>query len=173
MHPTIAGSRVYTTTVGEGHFPQWSTEAVVTGATSFVDGLANQNLIKTTRNIANYPAMQACDNLTAGGYNDWYLPSIAELDLLYSNLVILPFADPDNPVAAYAGSGGWQAPSGYDGPLAGSFDTTGSGWYWSSTEGNAANAYDQSFESGNRDFYGDKTNSGNYNVNKVHCIRRE
>lgn len=173
MHPTIAGSRVYTTTVGEGHFPQWSTENVITGATSFVDGLANQNLIKKTRNIANYPAMQACDNLTAGGYNDWYLPSIAELDLLYSNLVILPFADPDNPVAVYAGSGGWQAPSGYDGPLAGSFDTTGSGWYWSSTEGNAANAYDQSFESGNRDFYGDKTNSGNYNVNKVHCIRRE
>ena len=174
MHPTIAGSRVYTTTVGEGHIPRWSTEAVLTGATSFVDGLANQNLIKKTRNIANYPAMQACDNLTAGGYNDWYLPSIAELDLLYSNLVILPFADPDNPIAVYAGThNGGQTPSSYDGPLAGSFDTTGSGWYWSSTEGDAANAYDQSFQSGYRDISGNKTNSGNYNVNKVRCIRRE
>jgi len=31
-------------------------------------------------------AAQKCDELEFGGFNDWFLPSIGELDLMYGNL---------------------------------------------------------------------------------------
>lgn len=52
------------------------------GAVSVFDGFTN------TTNIADadHPAAQFCKNLSIGGYTDWYLPSIEELDILYKNL---------------------------------------------------------------------------------------
>ena len=34
-------------------------------------------------------AKGACDNSTAYGYNDWYLPTIEELVFLYNNRIVL------------------------------------------------------------------------------------
>jgi len=56
-------------------------------STAINTGQANTNLILSgcsTRPIA----ARACDNLLLNGYGDWYLPSLEELQLMYSNLRI-------------------------------------------------------------------------------------
>jgi hypothetical protein len=50
------------------------------------DGKYNTELINLTQGGTNTPA-SFCDNLTHGGFNDWYLPSIGELNLIWEHLV--------------------------------------------------------------------------------------
>ena len=69
-------------------------------------------------NGSTCPAASVCDNLTSGGYTDWYLPSKDELDMMYVNLHM-------------QGLGGFA-----------NFD------YWSSTEGGYGNAWTQYFTNG-------------------------
>ena len=44
----------------------------------------------------NYPA-KMCDDLVYGGYSDWFLPSIEELKLVYSNLIVKNLGDVADP----------------------------------------------------------------------------
>lgn len=62
----------------------WSGDSVATGATQFAVGVGQQNttLIVGVKGAGNYAAW-LCDQLVLNGYNDWYLPSKAELKLLY------------------------------------------------------------------------------------------
>ena len=53
-----------------------------TGANSYYDGMANSNAL----NDSNHPAVQFCRSLTIGGYSDWYLPSVNELEVIYNYL---------------------------------------------------------------------------------------
>jgi len=59
---------------------------VVTGATGFAIGFgqANTTAIVTIQGAGSYAA-QLCNDLTVGGYNDWFLPSKDELEKLYIN----------------------------------------------------------------------------------------
>lgn len=67
----------------EGLF--WKTSNTTTaGTTSTNDGWANTQAMETA-GIANHPAGQFCRGLSIGGYNDWYLPSRDELEILYRN----------------------------------------------------------------------------------------
>lgn len=63
-------------------------------------------------------AARLCDDLVLNGYNDWFLPSAAELNLMYTNLHL-------------AGLGGFAA-----------------AFYWSSTEYAGSNAWIQFFVNG-------------------------
>ena len=65
-------------------------------------------------------AARLCDELVLNGYNDWFLPSAAELNLMYTNLHL-------------AGLGGFAAE-----------------FYWSSSEGVNFSAWSQYFYSGSQ-----------------------
>ena len=67
-----------------------------TGATATVlgTGMANTNTIVASQPAGNYAA-KLCDDLVLGGYNNWYLPSKDELNLLYLNKAAIgDFATP-------------------------------------------------------------------------------
>ena len=62
-----------------------TTQTAIT--TTMYDGYANQQaMIAVDSSLATFPAAQFCRNLSIGGYTDWYLPSIMEMELLYWNL---------------------------------------------------------------------------------------
>ena len=62
---------------------QYKTSATSdSGASSVIDGPTN------TTNISNaaHPAAQFCKGLSVGGYTDWYMPAVNELEVCYYNL---------------------------------------------------------------------------------------
>lgn len=64
----------------------WKTTNTETaGADSDFDGAANLAAM-VAAGIADHPAAQFCYNLSIGGFNDWYLPSELEHDIVYFNL---------------------------------------------------------------------------------------
>jgi hypothetical protein len=71
----------------------WRTSNVAESATNVFQNLVNGNVISNFAlsngyNSATYPVwqfVQAARSAAPGGYNDWYLPSAAELALIYQN----------------------------------------------------------------------------------------
>jgi hypothetical protein len=66
---------------------QWyNGDFIITGATdvSIGGGVTNTSTIINAQGVGVYAA-SACDNFTLSGYSDWFLPSRAELLLVYQN----------------------------------------------------------------------------------------
>jgi len=84
-----------------------------------------------------HAAARYCDKLSYGGYTDWYLPNRYELNLFYTNKVDIP-----------------------------GLDTSSSGYYWSSSEYDSANAWVQRLSDGLQ-YYAHK----NY-AYRVRCVRK-
>ena len=62
---------------------QWKTSRTATpGTDSVIDGLGN-TLAMILDSEAAHPAAAFCYNLTAGGYEDWYLPAPFEQNVIY------------------------------------------------------------------------------------------
>jgi hypothetical protein len=121
-------------------FKRWSGSHTLINVTGFAIGTGQSN---TTAIITDqYPpgnfAAYLCDTITINGYNDWFLPSQDELNLMWENL-----ADSD-------GDGSNSGPS--DPGNIGGFEIAGGSidGYWSSTEGNSTGAWLQSFNDGNQ-----------------------
>jgi len=96
--------------------------ASVAGADSTALGFGTYNTTDITLQAGNVAATCAavyCDTLTSGGQSDWYLPSIAELKILYD--------------VAFLNLGGAGFVRDY---------------YWSSTENAAGNAISKDFYTG-------------------------
>ena len=66
----------------------WNGSIIVTGATdpSIGAGQANTTLIINAQGPGVYAA-SACDSYVSGGYDDWFLPSLQELDAILNNLI--------------------------------------------------------------------------------------
>ena len=92
---------------------------------------------------APYAAAEYCYGLSAHGYDDWYLPAIAELNVLFDNK--------------------------NTGDLNGTFDETGGGAsnYWSSSEQASGAAFGRRFNSTSILFY-----SKDYSFMSVRCVRK-
>jgi hypothetical protein len=76
-----------------------TTQTVTANTDSLFDGLANTNAM-IAAGIADHPAAQFCTSLTEGGYSDWYLPALAELDIAYFNLKPTSTANSPSALAA-------------------------------------------------------------------------
>jgi len=64
----------------------WKTTTTTTANTSSTfDGAANTAAM-VAAGIADHPAAQFCVGLSIGDFNDWYLPALLELDIIYYNL---------------------------------------------------------------------------------------
>jgi hypothetical protein len=103
----------------------WGDTVAITGTSTGIGaGKTNTATIMAyqTRTGSLCLAANTCDELSAGDFDDWFLPSRDELMLMYTNLK----------------SKGW-----------GGF---GNGWYWSSSEHSSFYAYCQRFNDGSRDY---------------------
>ena len=100
------------------------------------DGVYNTGLMTSS------PAATYVNGLTDGGFTDWYLPSIDELSILWHNRF-----HANN--ALNAGSGSFT--------LLASFTR-----YWSSTEGDAAGAFNFNFTDGIASFAGTSAKTNTY-----------
>jgi len=100
----------------------WNGTDIITEAigTTIGTGKSNTDKIVTAQGNGSYAA-KLCKDLTLGGYNDWYLPSIDELDELYKNRVAI-----------------------------GGFTTSGNERYWSSSEVSNSAALRLGFSDGSR-----------------------
>ena len=118
-------------------------ELLIQGANDANIGAGNQNTIDIITGCSQ-PEIAAvlCSNLTLNGYDDWFLPSKAELNLMYVNLSL-------------QGLGDFSVNNG-----------PGTGLYWSSTQSDSDNAWEQNFNNG---FQGN--NAGKVNTNNVRAIR--
>lgn len=129
----IGNVKIYTTTADLGSY-QWNNGnntgyvSVGADAESYENGLANQNTIIATDSDSgvlgkqDHLAAQACADLTSNGHDDWYLPSLDELNVLYINRAAV-----------------------------GGFNTDGN-YYWSSTEHNNNTVRSQRFSDGVQNF---------------------
>jgi hypothetical protein len=71
--------------------PAFQSTFIGSGAQSFSDGLSNTNaiIVQTTVPAANTYAAGLARLHSAGGYNDWYLPSNWELNMCYNSAAIV------------------------------------------------------------------------------------
>ena len=129
---------------------QWSTEYVVTNATSETDGMANMTAIQAIEGWERkYPAFKWCDDYTdASGNSQWYLPAKDELNQLY--LV----KDYVNATIDKIKNGGGTARK---------LDID---YYWSSSLFNNDSAWCQRFSDGTQGYYGLM-----YNTESVRAVR--
>jgi len=71
---------------GENSSKQWKTSNTTTsGTTSTIDGPSNTSAM-ISAGAAAHPAADFCDDLSIGGFTDWYMPAKDELEVLYYNL---------------------------------------------------------------------------------------
>lgn len=69
---------------GQSSSKQWKTSNTSgpTESLSRINGAAASSAM----NSSTYPAAQFCEGLSIGGYSDWYLPAVDELEVCYRNL---------------------------------------------------------------------------------------
>ena len=128
------------------------------GAGSDIDGPLNTSRMVADGNSTVYPAAYLCENLTAGGFTDWYFGAKNELEVCYFNLK--PTTQSNNtssginanavPARASNYTSGTPARTSASAfQSGGGQDFTSSAYrYWSSTEAAADNAWYQYFYNG-------------------------
>ncbi len=78
------GSSLYVMPVDQAESSPWGSSPSMADASSLTDGALNTQRIVDSLGEGNYAAY-LCDTLSAYGYDDWYLPSKAELNVLFQH----------------------------------------------------------------------------------------
>lgn len=141
---------------------QWKTSNTTTAnTTSPFDGAANTAAM-IAAGAAAHPAAQFCNNLTIGGFSDWYLPARYELDIAYFNLK--PTTNSNNtswgindysvPKRTSNYTAGTPAQTSIAAFQSGGGEDFVNGGHWSSTEASASSAWELYFFSGHQGFNG-------------------
>jgi hypothetical protein len=147
----------------------WKNDTTTTvGADSDIDGPQNTADMVADGNSTVYPAAHFCNNLTIGGYSDWYMPAKNELEICYYNLK--PGTDLNNTSSGTNINAVPTRNSNYTTTVpaqtsAANFKTTGAedfaeAAYWSSTENAYNTAKAQKFIEGFQ-----------YNLGKIFSLR--
>lgn len=124
------------------NFVTTNTNSVNTGATNTAI-IISLDSDSGTGGTQPHQAAQACADLVLNGYDDWYLPARAELDVLYTNRVA---------IGNFLTSGGTAATS-----------------YWSSTEqGGGTHAFYRDFENG-----ASSSTNKEYATQSTRCVRKQ
>ena len=156
---------------------QWKNDNEATsGATSAIDGPQNTADMVADGNSTVYPAAHFCNDLTIGGFSDWYMPANNELEVCYYSFK--PTATSNNtsyganPHAVPARAGNYSTGTPAQTSVS-AFQTTAGTQsfrganYWPSTEYSDPYAYRKNFVNGIND-YENKTVSLYY----VRAVRR-
>ncbi len=120
---------------------KWGPEGIYGTETGIGSGKSNTDkLIRASEDDSSlsFPAARACADYSGGGYSDWFLPSRDELNLMYVNL-------------QRKGLGNFES----------------SYFYWSSSEKDSTNAYEQRFSDGFQEGYG-----RNFKYERVRPVRK-
>jgi hypothetical protein len=160
---------------GENSSRTWGVYGVTTGITSVINGPTNSASLAARG--ASYQAAVFAENLTIGGYSDWYLPAKNELEVLYYFLKPTTIANSTSsgsnanavspePSSTNYTSGSPARTSAGIGFRTGETNAFASEPYWSSTEFDANQSWLQTFDNGTQN-----------NVNKnnslyVRAVRR-
>jgi hypothetical protein len=143
------------------------------GADSVINGPQNTADMVADGTATVYPAAHFCNNLTIGGYTDWYMPAKNELEICYYNLKpttssnITSVGSNTNAVPTHGNyTTGTPAQTSVTAFQEGNSQAFPTNDYWSSTEYSDARAWVQVFGNGSVENI-DKDIS-----NKVRAIRR-
>lgn len=151
--------------VGQTTNKVWGPYGVNTGFRSIIDGAANS--AGEAALGSTYEAATFCENLNTGGYTDWYLPALNEMEVLY--YFLKPFtgdnvtgSSTDNP----SGINGYNANAVSPEPVSTGYtltvpsQTTATAFqfgnaqafdlnrYWNSTEFSSSSGFQQGFDDG-------------------------
>jgi len=145
------------------------------GADSVIDGPQNTADMVADGNATVYPAAHFCNDLVIGGFSDWYMPAINELDVCYVNLKPNTTSNDTssggnaNAVPARAGNytAGNPARTSASEFQTGNAEAYTAGNYWSSTEYDATNGRRIRFSDGSRGY-----GSAKYVGYSVRAVRR-
>ena len=144
----------------------------VPGADSDIDGPQNTADMVADGNSTVYPAAHFCNNLSLGGFGDWYMPAQNELEVCYFNLKPTTTSNNTasgiNPNAVPARASNYTSGDPAQ-TSAAAFQTGGAeafvaGGYWSSTEFSATYARVQYFNVG---YQGNSSKNGSVRVRAV------
>jgi hypothetical protein len=144
------------------------------GADSVIDGPQNTADMVADGNATVYPAAHFCNNLTIGGFSDWYMPSKNELEVCYYNLKpttqsnttskgINTNAVPSRGSNYTTGTPAQTSATNFQDTGAEDFDAV---IYWNSTENSTNYAWLERFNDGHQPF------TSKFNLNRVRAVRR-
>ena len=134
---------------------KWKTSNTPTSGTgSVIDGVSNTAAM-IAAGASDHPCGQFCDNLTTGGFSDWYMPAIYELEISYFNLKPTSGANSTfggntpNAYAVPARGGGYTGGAPPTNPaqttvaafISGGSESYGNDNYWSSSDFSYSNAW--------------------------------